>query len=141
MANNSPKVLFEMPFLTLSGADVNFLGRELWWRSYTTKKTLPTTRHVELVSKKKFAAAVLDSEYETYVIHVGSVSSDLLSSSSPLDVHPSRRSQVSGLIAENTPTKVPAEYFDFADIFSLNLTSELFKYIRINDHAIKLVDD
>ena len=29
MANISPKVVFGMPFLTLSGADVNFLGFEL----------------------------------------------------------------------------------------------------------------
>ena len=29
VANVSPKVVFEMPYLTLSGADVDFLGREL----------------------------------------------------------------------------------------------------------------
>ena len=37
VANVSPKVVFGMPFLTLSGANVNFLGRELRWRTYTTK--------------------------------------------------------------------------------------------------------
>ena len=30
VANVSPKVVFEMSFLTLSGADIDFLGRELW---------------------------------------------------------------------------------------------------------------
>ena len=30
-----------------------------------------TTRRVELVGKKEFAAAVLDPEHETYVVHVG----------------------------------------------------------------------
>ena len=64
-----------MLFLTLSGADIDFLDQELQWRTYTTQAALPTTRRVELVSKKEFAAAALDPEHETYVIHVGSVSS------------------------------------------------------------------
>ena len=54
-----------MPFLLLSGADVDFFGRELRWRTYTTEEALPTTRHVELVGKKEFAAVVLDPERST----------------------------------------------------------------------------
>lgn len=46
-------VVLEMPFLTLSNADVNFPDWELLWRSYTTLKALPTT---ELIGKKEFAA-------------------------------------------------------------------------------------
>ena len=42
-----------MPFLTLSGADINFLDWELQWRTYTTEEALSTTRHVELVGKKE----------------------------------------------------------------------------------------
>ena len=30
VANVSPKIVLGMPFLTLSGADVDFLRRELW---------------------------------------------------------------------------------------------------------------
>ena len=93
VANVSPEVVFGMPFLTLSGANVDFLGRELRWRTYTTEETLPTTRRVELVGKKKFAAAALDPEHKTYIVYVKSVSSDASPSSSPLElnVHPSRR--------------------------------------------------
>ena len=65
VANVSPEVVFGILFLPLSGADVNFLGRELRWRTYTTQEALPTTKHVELVGKKEFAAATLDPEYET----------------------------------------------------------------------------
>ena len=87
---------------------------------------------------------MLDPEHETYVVHVGSVSSDASPSSSAsqleLDVHPSRRPQISGLIAEEAPTKVPAEYLDFVDVFSLNLASELPEYTETNDHFIELVD-
>ena len=142
VANISPEVVFQIPFLTLSGADVDFLGCELRWKAYSTKEAPPTTRRVELVGKKKFAAAALDPEYETYVVHVGSVSSDALPSFSPLelDVHPSCRPQISGLIAEKAPTKVLTEYSDFADIFSPDLASELPEHTGINNHAIELVN-
>ena len=97
VANVSPEVVLGMPFLTLSNADVDFSSRDLWWKTYTTEKALPTTRRVELVDKKEFATAALDPEHETYVVHVASLSSAPLTS---LDVHPSRRPQISGLIAE-----------------------------------------
>ena len=89
VANVSLEIVLGMPFLTLSNADVDFLGRELRWRTYITKEALPTTRHIELVGKKEFKAAALDPKHKTYIVHVGSVSSDALPSSSPLDVHPS----------------------------------------------------
>ena len=142
VANVSPEIVFGILFLILSGADGDFLGRELRWRTYSTKEAFPTTRRVELVGKKKFAAAALDPEYETYVVHVKSARSDVSPSSSPLklDVYPFRRSQVSDLIAKETFTKVLAEYSDFADVFSPNLASELSEHIGINDHVIKLVN-
>ena len=92
------------------------------------------------MDKKEFVAAALDPESETFVVYVASLNSDSSPSSSPLDVHPSRRPQISGLIAEETSTKVPAEYSDFADVFSPDLASELSEDTGINDYAIKLVD-
>ena len=97
MANVSPKIVLGMPFLTLSNADVNFSIRDLRWRTYTTEEALPTTRRVELVGKKEFAAAALDLEHETYVVHVASLSSTPLAS---FDIHPFREPQISGLIVE-----------------------------------------
>ena len=44
------------------------------------------------------------------------------------------------MIAEEVPTKVPAEYSDFADVFSPDLASELLEHTGINNHAIELVD-
>ena len=142
MANISPEVIFGMPFLTLSGADVDFLSRELRWRTYTTEKALLTTRRVELVDQKEFAAVALDPESEIFIVHVVSLSSNVLPNSSTLDldVHPSCRPWVSGLIAEEAPTKVPAEYSDFADVFSLDLASKLPEHTGIIDHAINMVD-
>ena len=44
------------------------------------------------------------------------------------------------MIVEKIPTKVPAEYLDFADVFSPDLASELPEHTGINDHAIELVE-
>ena len=94
------------------------------------------------MGKKKFVVAALDPEHETYIVHVASLNSTLLTSlrSLSLNVHPFQRLQISGLIAEEAPTKVLAEYLDFADVFSPNLAFELLKHTGINDYAIKLVD-
>ena len=140
MANISLEVVLGMPFLTLSGVDIDFLEHELWWRTYAIEKALPTTRHIELVGKKEFAGVALDLGHETYVVHVGLVNSNALPSSSPFDVLPFQRPQIFGLITKEAPTKVFAKYSDFADVFSPDLASELPKHTENNNHAIKLVD-
>ena len=82
VANISPKVVFGMLFFTLSSTNVDFLNRKLWWRIYTTKKAFLTTRRVELIRKKEFAVAMLDSEHETFIIYITFLSS------TPLDARP-----------------------------------------------------
>ena len=136
MANVSPKIVLAILFFTMSSADIDFLGWELQWKTYTTEEALLTTRHVKLVGKKEFAAATFNSEHEIYVVHIASLSSTLLI---VFNVYLSRRSWISGLIVEEIPTKVPAEYLAFADVLSPDLTSELLEHIGINDYAIKLV--
>ena len=44
VANVSLEIVLGMLFFTLSGVDVNFLGWELRWKTYTTEKALPTIR-------------------------------------------------------------------------------------------------
>ena len=75
-----------------------------------------------------------------HVVYVGSVCSTILPNFSLLnaDVHLFRRPQIVGLIAKEAPTKVFAEYLDFADVFSLDLVSKLLKYSKINDYTIEL---
>ena len=114
VANVSPKIVLGMPFLTLSGADVDFLGRELRWRTYTTQKALPTTRRVELVEKKEFAAAALDSEHESFVVHVASLTSST-------DVHPCRRPRIAGLIPEEAPTIISAMTVSMASTVTITM--------------------
>ena len=141
MANVSLKVVLGMLFLTLSNADIDFLGQERRWKTYTNKEVLPTIRRVELVRKKEFAAAALNPKHETYVVHIASFSSTPLAflESTPLNVHISRRSQISGLIVEEAPTKVSNEYSDFTNVFSPDLASKLPEHNGIIDYAIELV--
>ena len=134
LANISAEIVLSMPFLILSNAGVQFVEMELTWRSYITAEALSTAKRVELINKKEFAKAALDENSETFVVHVASLSSI------SLDVHHSWRPQISGLIAEEAPTKVSDVYADFADVFSPDLAAELPEHTGINDHAIKLVD-
>ena len=119
VANVSPEVVLGMPFLTLSGADVDFLDRELRWRTYTIQEALPTTKRVELVGKEEFAAAALDPEHETFVVHVASLSSTPLTDA---DVHPSRRPQLAGLIPEGAPTMIPAMTVSMASTVTIAMS-------------------
>ena len=94
------------------------------------------------MDKKEFAATALDPKHETYVVHVALLSFTPLASleSPPLNVYPFWKPQISGLIAEEAPTKVLAEYSDFADVFSPDLAFELPEHTGINNYAIKLVE-
>ena len=83
---------------------------------------------------------MLNLEYETFVVYVPLLSSIVSLSSSSLDIHPPNRPQIANLIAKEAFTKVPNKYLDFKDIFSPNLASKLSKYIKINNHTIKLID-
>ena len=81
VANISLEVVYGMLFLTLSGVDIDFSGREIRWKTDTIEEALPPTKHAELVDKKEFAAVALDSEHEIYIIYIGLVSFHALPSS------------------------------------------------------------
>ena len=49
--------------------------------------------------------------------------------------------QIVALIVNEASISMPTEYSNFADVFSLKLASELFKYTEINNNAIELVND
>ena len=136
LAKTSIEVVLGMPFLTLSNADIQFAAKELTWRSYTAAEALPTTKRVELIDKKEFAKAALDEESETFVMHVAALEALLAGIAIPL----SRKAQISALIRDEAPTKVPPKYADYADIFLFDLAIELPKNTAINEYAIKLQD-
>ena len=63
-----------MPFLTLCKADIRFAERELVWRTYSAAEALLTTQKVEIIDKKEFAAAALNKEDKTFVVHMAALS-------------------------------------------------------------------
>ena len=90
-----------------------------------------------------FVTAALNLEHNTFIVHVAFLSSIPSLSSTLLnaDVHLSCKSQIADLIAKKALTKVFAQYVNFVDIFSPDLVYKLPKYTKINDHAIKLLND
>ena len=140
VANISPKIVFEILFLTLSSANVDFLDWKLWLRTYTTKKAFSTIKRVKLVVKKKFAAEAFDLEHEIFVIYVALFFVAYLSSILLNAIHLFRKPQIASLIAKEALTKIFDKYVNIADIFSPDLASKLFEHTGINKHAIKLVN-
>ena len=136
LADVKPEIVFGIPFLIMSNANIDFQARNLQWRSYITGDVFPTIRQVKLIRKKEFAATALDSEHEAFVVHVVALNID-----SGDKVHSSRRAQIAHLKADEALSKVQSKYAKFADIFSPKLATELLKHTGINDHAIELVDD
>ena len=132
LADISTGVVLGMPFLTLSNADVQFIEKELTWRTYSTAEALPTTKRVELINKKEFAKAALDENSETFVVHVASLNL------TP-GIHPDRAAQIVSLLTEKV--RIPDEYSDFADVFSEVKALVLPKHTELNEHAIDLKDD
>ena len=93
------------------------------------------------MDKKEFTAAALEPENKIFIVYVASFSFVPLPNSSLLDVHLFHRLQIASLIVKKSSTKISNKYINFADVFSLELMSELSKHTGINDHAIKLIND
>ncbi len=81
LADTSMEVVLGMPFLILSDAAIRFAEKELEWRSCNAAEALPTTRRAELIDRREFAAAALNADNETFVVHVTALES--------MVVHPS----------------------------------------------------
>ena len=134
LANIGLEVVLEMPFLTLSKAKIRFAERELVWKTYAAAEALPTTRRVEIIDKREFAAAALNADDETFVVYVVA-----LAKPTTMPIYSSCHTRVAALT--NEETEIPDEYSDFSDVFSLDSAAELPEHTGINDHLINLLDD
>ncbi len=56
-------------------------------------------------------------------------------------MHPSKSAQIAHLKTDKALSEVPNKYADFADVFLSKLAAELLEHIRINNHAMELIDD
>ena len=89
---------------------------------------------MEIIDKREFAAAALNADDETFVVHVAA-----LAEPTTMPIHPSCQAQVAALTSEETG--IPAEYSDFSNVFSSDSAAELPEHTGINDHPINLLDD
>ncbi len=98
LVNVKPDIVLEIPYMTMSNADVDFQARNLQWRSYTTRDILSTTRRVELIGKKEFVVTSFDLEHEAFVVQVVTPSVD-----SSVEIYPSKRAQIAHLNTDEAP--------------------------------------
>lgn len=72
LANTNIEVVLEMPFFSLSNADVEFAEKpkKLTLRFYTAVEALPTTNWVELIARREFAKITLDRNSKTFVVNM-----------------------------------------------------------------------
>lgn len=89
------------------------------------------------MGKKEITTIIFDLEHETFIIYVALFSSTPLTD---IDIYLSCRPQIGSFIGKKVSIKIFIKYTHFVDIFSLDLTSELPKHIRINNHTINLVN-
>lgn len=102
---------------------------------YTAAKVFFITRQVELARKKKFTTTALGPEDETFVIYVAS-----LVVSNINQTYLFYKAQIALLKVDKAPTTISLEYFDFADVFSLEQVVDLSEYMGFQNQAIDLVD-
>ena len=127
------EVVLRILFLTFSNADIRFTERELVRRTYSTAEALLITRKIEITGKKEFAAAALNEEDKTFVVHMEALS--VVDSS----VYPSWQAQISLLDVQEVT--IPFEYADYTNVFSPDSATELLEHTGINNHLIDLIDD
>ena len=110
-----------MLFLTLNKADMWFAERELVWRTYIAAEALSTTRKGEIIDKMEFAAAALNANDKTFMVHVAA-----LAEPTTMLIHSSCQAQVAKLTSDKTG--IPVEYSDFSNVFSSDSAAELLEY-------------
>ena len=59
-----------MAFLSFGRADVCFAKQEFVWKTYTAVEALPITKKMEIIDKREFAAAALNTDNEIFVVHI-----------------------------------------------------------------------
>lgn len=88
---------------------------------------------MELIRKKEFTIVALDLKDEIFMVLVGFLT--IFN-----EIHLSRRAQKALLKFDGATTTFSPKYSEFTNILSLELTTRLPEYTRINNHTIDLVN-
>ena len=149
VANTKFEVILGISFLKISNANVAFDEETLMWKSYITNKALLTTKRVQLVDLKEFVIAALDTDSETFVVHMAirkrkeiAMNPDIkdqIEAQSGVQIQD--RAQVGALLFDEAPTEVPSEYSNYNNVFMAENAVELSENTGMNEHAIKLEEN
>ena len=129
LANISMGVVLRMLFLSFNNANIQFVEKELIWRSNITAEALPTTKKVELIDKNYFANVVLDENIEAFVMHIKSLRLKIM-------IHSITKVHIALLLAKKVSVLV--DYSDFANVFLEKSANILSEQTRANNLLIKL---
>ena len=135
MADIKFEIILRMSFFKISNTDVSFANKTLTWRSYSINKAFPITKQVRIINKTDFVIAAIDANSKTYMVYVA------INKREDIPVNWEKRANVGALLFDKAPTAVPAEYFDYSNIFSAGNATKLLENIGINKYAIKLEED
>lgn len=115
-------IIFGILFLLLSNVNVQFVEIEgLTWRNHNAVTIPLTIKNVKLIKKGEFAVAIVDKKAKTFVVHLAALQAT--------SIYSSRKAQIGALIAKKLPIEIPSEYYNYADIFSLDLAIKLLEHI------------
>ena len=84
LANIGIEVVVGMSFFIFSKANIWFAERELVWRTYMAVEALLTTRRVEIIDKREFAAVTLNTDNKTFMVYVAALVEPII-----MPIHPS----------------------------------------------------
>ena len=140
VASTKFEVVLKMLFLKISNANVAFSKGTLTQKSYTTNKALLTTKQVQLVDPKEFVIAALNADSETFVVHMAIRKWEemVVDPGKKAQIKAQSGAQVEAILFNEAPTKVPAEYSDYSDVFLVENATELPENTGMNKHAIEL---
>ena len=92
------------------------------------------TRRVKIINKREFGVAAQNADDMIFVVHV-----EALAELTNILIQLSYQAQVTALTSEETG--IPAEYFDFSNVFSSDSAADLLGHPGINDHPTNLLND
>lgn len=130
-----------MLFLVFNIIDCHFGVEKSIWKFHTIAEALSIINKVEIIDKTKHAKTALDKNSKTFIVYVA-----ILQVLTAISIHLSKASKIqddlilAALQWDKAPTKIPAIYSDYAEVFSSDLVMELLKNTGINENAIKLID-
>ena len=140
LANIKFEIILEMLFLKLNNTNMSFDKGIFIQIIYITNESLLSTKRAPIINKKDFIIAVLNTNSKTFIVRIAirKQKEMLMHSKKQAQIKAQNRAQVGALLFDKAFIKIPADYSNYNNIFSIKNIIELLKNIRINEHTIKL---